>query len=45
LQEFLDSPATYKIHGDEGYVRVKVLESNGKTAWTQPLMISAAASK
>lgn len=36
----LASPATYKVRGDEGYVRVKVLESNGKTAWTQPVIVT-----
>lgn len=45
LQEFLDSPATYKIRGDEGYVRVKILESNGKSAWMQPVMLRASSSK
>ena len=45
LQELLDSPATYKIRGDEGYVRVRVLESNGKVAWTQPLMFGSASPK
>ncbi|MDI1240292.1 MAG: CehA/McbA family metallohydrolase [bacterium] len=39
LQESLDPSAVYKVKGDEGYVRVKVLESNGKIAWTQPLML------
>jgi hypothetical protein len=39
LKEFLDSPATYRIRGSERYVRVKVLESNGKVAWTQPVMV------
>jgi hypothetical protein len=39
LAEFLDSPATYKIRGDEGYVRAKVFESNGKAAWTQPVFV------
>ena len=41
LQESLDSPATYRIKGDEGYVRARVLESNGLMAWTQPVMLSA----
>ena len=40
LSESLDSPATYKIRGNEGYVRVKILESNGKAAWTQPIMLN-----
>ena len=39
LAEKLDSPASYRIRGNEGYVRVKILESNGKAAWTQPIMV------
>ena len=39
LQEVLAGSATYRIKGDEAYVRVKVLESNGKTAWTQPTFV------
>lgn len=41
LHEALDSPATYEFRGDEGYVRARVLESNGRIAWTQPAVISA----
>ena len=33
------NPAVYKIRGDEGYVRAKVVDSNGKFAWLQPLVI------
>lgn len=40
LSEALTNPAIYQIRGDEGYVRAKVLESNGKIAWTQPVMIN-----
>lgn len=40
LYEALEPAAVYKIAGNEGYVRVKVLESNGKLAWTQPVMLS-----
>lgn len=40
LQENQTGSASYRIKGDEGYVRAKVLESNGKIAWTQPIMIS-----
>lgn len=36
LKEVLSSPAMYTIQGGEGYVRAKVLESNGRIAWTQP---------
>lgn len=39
LHESFEPNAVYKIKGSEGYVRVKVLESNGKFAWTQPLML------
>lgn len=39
LQEALTNPAVYQIQGDELYVRTKVLESNGKVAWTQPVVV------
>ncbi|MEQ1604201.1 MAG: CehA/McbA family metallohydrolase [Pyrinomonadaceae bacterium] len=39
LAEVPTATAAYKIKGDEGYVRAKVLESNGKFAWTQPVFI------
>jgi len=39
LQESLDSPATYTLRGTEGYVRARVLESNGRIAWCQPVVI------
>jgi len=39
LSEATQSPATYTIKGNEGYVRAKIIESNGKMAWTQPVMI------
>ncbi|MGD9561687.1 MAG: CehA/McbA family metallohydrolase [Pyrinomonadaceae bacterium] len=39
LSESITSPASYIIKGDEGYVRAKVYESNGKMAWTQPVML------
>ena len=29
--------ATYSLRGNEPYVRAKVIESNGKMGWTQPL--------
>jgi len=32
-------PVTYEIRGDEGYVRAKVIDSNGLIAWTQPVMV------
>lgn len=39
LQESLASPATYTFRGDEGYVRARVVESNGQMAWTQPVRL------
>jgi hypothetical protein len=36
LEEAAASPATYTFTGDEGYVRAKVIDSNGNVAWTQP---------
>jgi hypothetical protein len=39
LKEFEDSPAAYQFRGDEGYVRARVLESNGHMAWCQPVMV------
>ena len=38
LHEALDSPATYTFRGNEGYVRAKVIESNGQVAWIQPVV-------
>ncbi len=31
--------ATYTFRGDEGYVRARVLESNGERAWLQPVFL------
>ena len=39
LREVLEPIATYDIRGDEGYVRARVLESNGRMAWCQPVVI------
>jgi hypothetical protein len=39
LQEDLKGTSTYRIRGNEGYVRAKIIESNGKTAWTQPFAV------
>lgn len=41
LSESVSSPATYTVKGDEGYIRARVFESNGKMAWTQPVMLRA----
>ena len=38
LKEEINNPAVYQFQGDELYVRAKVLESNGKIAWLQPVM-------
>jgi len=42
LAESHANPAVYDITGTEGYVRAVVLESNGKKAWVQPVMLPAA---
>lgn len=39
LDEQTDSSARYMFKGDEGYVRAKVIESNGHAAWTQPVPV------
>jgi len=41
LREAESSPAEYVFRGDELYVRAKVLESNGRIAWTQPVWRSS----
>ncbi len=41
LDEQTSVPARYHIRGDEGYVRAKVMESNGLSAWTQPVPVGA----
>jgi hypothetical protein len=45
LSETTASPATYTFTGDEGYVRAKVIESNGKLAWIQPVPVGSSAPK
>ncbi len=37
LSTVYDNPAVYKITGKEGYVRARVMDSNGLIAWTQPI--------
>lgn len=37
LQETAGAAATYTIKGNEGYVRAKVIDSNGRAAWMQPV--------
>jgi hypothetical protein len=39
LSERAEPAATYTFRGDEGYVRARVLESNGQIAWAQPVMV------
>jgi hypothetical protein len=39
LHETVANPATYDFRGNEGYVRAKVMDSNGKLAWTQPIVV------
>ncbi len=39
LQESIEPTATYTVTGSEGYVRARVLESNGRVAWVQPVMV------
>lgn len=45
LGESTTSPTSYTFKGDESYVRAKVLESNGKVAWVQPVPVGASAPK
>ena len=39
LSEATTPVATYDIKGTEGYVRARVLESNGRMAWMQPILL------
>jgi hypothetical protein len=39
LQETRGLEATYMIRGSEGYVRAKVIDSNGRCAWMQPVFV------
>ncbi len=41
LYEALDSPATYTFRGTEGYVRARVLDSNGGIGWCQPVSLGS----
>ncbi|MPY88367.1 MAG: hypothetical protein GEU99_10615 [Luteitalea sp.] len=45
LREATELNATYEIRGDEGYVRAKVIESNGGVAWCQPVLVDARSSE
>jgi hypothetical protein len=39
LSEVGEPSASYTFKGDEGYVRAKVIESNGRMAWCQPVLV------
>lgn len=39
LDTVTTNPAVYRVRGGEGYLRAKVIESNGKMAWTQPIFL------
>ena len=39
LAESTANPAVYQFKGDEKYIRARVIESNAKMAWTQPVFI------
>jgi hypothetical protein len=39
LQQTQGASAEYKMRGTEGYVRAKVIDSNGKMAWGQPAFV------
>ena len=41
LAEHTEPDATYRFTGTEGYVRARVLESNGQIAWVQPVLVPA----
>ena len=41
LEEAIDSPASYTFKGNEGYVRARILDSNGGIAWCQPSLVAA----
>ena len=45
LSEVTEPTATYTFKGDEGYVRARILESNGYAAWTQPVAVGASGPK
>jgi hypothetical protein len=39
LEETTGNSVMYTIKGDEGYVRAKITDSDGKIAWTQPVFL------
>ncbi len=40
LREAAEPSATYQFTGTEGYVRARVVESNGRQAWIQPVVVA-----
>ena len=42
LRDAAEASASYDFRGDEGYVRARVLESNGRMAWCQPALVRPA---
>jgi hypothetical protein len=40
LAESTKNPATYAFRGDERYVRARIVDSNGRTAWLQPVTMA-----
>jgi hypothetical protein len=45
LSEQTTPAASYAFKGDEGYVRARILESNGYAAWAQPVPVGAGGPK
>jgi hypothetical protein len=41
FKEDVSNPATYLFKGDEMYIRAKIVDSNGRIAWTQPVMMKS----
>lgn len=41
LKTVASAPYQYDIAGNEGYVRAKVVDSNGLAAWTQPVFVGS----
>jgi len=39
LHESVEPTATYTFTGTEGYVRAKVIDSMGRAAWVQPVVV------
>jgi hypothetical protein len=40
LREVTEPTAEYEMRGDEGYVRARIIESNGRMAWCQPIVVT-----